>query len=396
MRFLLFTFLLFLQSSYAKVPERFSNSVYCIGCHTQKGIDWKTTWHSKSNSKTNTMYKNILKYISDVTYETVGSVEVNCGQCHSPKMGVKRVDFSYDMAKMLGIETDETKEVEDAMHNSTSDDGISCIICHNIDKIKHAQGINKRGFKDVEFGPPEIVVGPYKESHRTSYHKMQSRDYFTKNVNKLCLVCHYGYKDKNIYEYATGVEYKSSNSSKKCVECHMGPIKKSIIAPKVYGNVKAVQRNTRRHLFKGIRNSNIVKNFIKVSVTKNGSKITVSLKNTTPHNFPTGFTGREVDVSVIYKNDSKIISKQTKKINTLYVDKDNQETISYVANKMIFDKRLKPYEERKYVFDVDNRANNAKIEIKYRLIKSSLIPLLEIKDKIFTKQYDIYSSSLKI
>ncbi len=396
MRFLLFTFLLFLHVSYAKVPEKFSNSKYCIGCHVQKGVDWKTTWHSKSNSKKNPMYKSILKYIGGVTYKSIGNVEVNCGQCHSPKMGVKQVDFDYDMSKAFGIETDETKEVEDAMHNSTSDDGISCIICHNIDKIKHAQEINKRGFEAVEFGSPEIMRGPYKESHRTSYHKMQSRDYFTKDVNKLCLVCHYGYKDGNIYEYATGIEYESSNSGTKCVECHMGDIKKSIIAPNIVGNIKAVERDTRRHLFKGVRNSNIVKNFIKVSVIKNGSKIIVSLKNTTPHKFPTGFTGREVDISVTYKNGSKIISKQTKKINTLYVDKNNQETISYVADKMVFDKRLKPYEEKKYIFNIDNKANNAKIEIKYRLIKSSLVPILEIKDKIFTKQYDIFSSSLKI
>ena len=94
MRLFVLIFLIFLQFVSAGVPEKFSNSRYCIGCHVQKGIDWKTTWHSKSNSKKNPLYKKIVEYISSTKYKSTGSVEVGCGQCHSPKMGVKKTDFS--------------------------------------------------------------------------------------------------------------------------------------------------------------------------------------------------------------------------------------------------------------------------------------------------------------
>ncbi|MCF6173697.1 MAG: cytochrome c3 family protein [Campylobacteraceae bacterium] len=387
MRIFFLIFSIFLYFAQARVPEKFSNSKYCIGCHTQKGIDWKTTWHSKSNSTKNILYKKVMTYVSDMTYKSLGSMEVECGQCHSPKMGVKKIDFSYDLSKTFGIETNETKKVEKAMHNETSDDGISCIICHNIDKIKHTKQINTRGFEAVEFGAPEVMYGPFSQSNRTTYHKMQKKDYFNQDANRLCLVCHYGYKNKKMYDYATGIEYESTTTDKKCVDCHMGELKKSIVAPKIVGKIKAIQRETRRHLFKGARNSDILKSSLDISVEKNSSAIKIKIKNITPHNVPTGFTGREINISVIYKKDEKTIGEQSQKINTLYVDEDNQETLSYVASKMVYDKRLKPNEVRNYIFNNIKGANKAVIEITYRLIKSSLIPLLGIKDGVFTKKY---------
>lgn len=393
--FFLFLFC-FIQFSNAKIPERFSSSKYCIGCHVQKGIDWETTWHSKSNSEKDTLYKKSIQFISDMTFKSIENVDIKCGQCHSPKMGVKTVDASYEMAKVLGIQTDETKKIENKIHNETSDDGISCIICHNITKIKHSKDLNTRGFKDVVFGASNIMNGPFSESSRTSYHKMQKKEYFKEDANKLCFVCHYGYKNNKMYDYATGVEYNSANSTKKCVDCHMGKLEKSIIASRVTGKTKAILRNTRRHLFKGARNSDILKKALKISVEKINSSIIVSIENITPHNVPTGFSGRELEISVAYKNNLKIIKKITKKINALYVDKSNLETLSYIAVKKVYDKRLKPHETR--VFKIENfkNSNSVQIDIYYRLIKSSLVPILGIKDPIFLKKYKIYSTSLAL
>ncbi len=396
MRLFFLLFLLFFQFLQASVPEKFSNSRYCIGCHVQKGLDWKTTWHSRSNSKKNSLYRKTIKYISDMTYKSVASVDVSCGECHSPKMGVKKIDFSYDLASAFGVETDESKKVKKEMHNKTADDGISCIICHNIDKIKHSKELNMRGYEAVVFGPSDVMSGPFEDSHRTTFHKMQKRDYFNQNVDRLCLVCHYGNKRKGIYNYATGIEYKASKSSKKCVDCHMGKLHKSIVAPSIVGQTKALTRETRRHLFEGARNSDILKRSLKVSVTKSGSTLNLEIQNMTPHKVPTGFSAREIEILVIYRKGSKVVDKKKRVINTLFVDKNSQETLSYIADKMVYDKRLKPNEIRRYTFSSASGADSVKIKINYRLIKSSLIPILQIKDKIFIKEYPVYEKDISL
>lgn len=385
-----------LQSAYAKVPQKYSSSKYCIGCHVQKGVDWMTTWHSKSNIKKNPLYKKTLEYMSSMTYKSVDELNVNCGQCHSPKMGVKKIDFSYNISKAFGIETKETEKVKKEMDNKTANDGISCIICHNIDQIKHTHDVNQRGFKAVVFGANNVMTGPFEESHRTTYHKMKQKDFFKKDPDTLCKVCHQGYKDNNIYMYATGMEYDSSKSDKKCVDCHLGKEKLTIIAPRIKGMIKAVKRETRRHLFKGPRNSDILKDSMKVSIGNDRDNTFVTIKNLTPHKLPTGFTGRELVLEITFYHKSKKIETRIKRINTLYVDADNKETIAYIAKKLVSDTRLKPYEVRKYDIKNPTGATDASVKIWYRLVKKSLVPLLEINKPLFLKRFKIYQSSVEL
>lgn len=385
-----------LQGAYAKVPERFSSSKYCIGCHVQKGKDWKTTWHSRSNIKKNPLYKKTLEYISSMTYKSVDDLDINCGQCHSPKMGVKKLDYSYAVSQAFGIQTKETEKIHKEMDNETSNDGISCIICHNIDKIKHSKDINQRGFEAVVFGKNDTMTGPFDDSNRTSYHHMQKRSFFNEDVNTLCKVCHQGYKENNIDVYATGEEYDASKSEEKCADCHMGQRRPSIVAPIVKGTTKAITRLTRRHLFKGARNSDILRDSMKVDVSSDRVNTLVTIKNLTPHKLPTGFTGRELVLEIIYYHNSKKIQIKTKRINTLYVDKNNEETLAYVAKKMVSDTRLNPYEARKYSVTNPKNATSADINIWYRLVKKSLVPLLGVTEPEFLKKYGIYQASIKL
>ncbi|WP_331774289.1 multiheme c-type cytochrome [Sulfurospirillum sp. 1612] len=387
---------LWAQTLEAKIPERYSSSKYCVGCHVQQGKDWKSTWHSRSNRSSNILYAKVLDYMASMSYKSAEDLEVNCAQCHSPKMGVKKVDASYAISKALGIETQETKAVHQAIHNETAQDGISCIICHNIANIKQTHHLNTRGFEAVTFGPSNVMSGPFKESHRTTYHKMVQKSYFRDDVNTLCKVCHDGYKEKGVYFYATGLEYDSVKSDQKCVDCHMSKHEKSIIAPIVQGKVKAVERETRAHLFKGARNSDILKSALKLQTSKHNDTLLLDLENITPHKLPTGFTGREIVIEVSYYQNSKRLKTLIKRINTLYVDKHGAETLAYIATKMASDTRLNPYEKRTYKLKIPTGATQAKVAIWYRLVKKSLVPLLHIKDPIFVKKYPIIDTDIAL
>ncbi len=387
------------------IEIRFSQSKYCIGCHEEQGKDWLTSLHSKSHMTKNSLYMSILQYIEDEKFIYKETQALECGQCHNPRMDTKSTGFSYAVSKAFHIEDTESKKVTNSLDNGTSKEGISCIVCHNIEKVHYKNSdLNntikskvKRGFKAITFGPNNVMIGPFKESFRTSFHKMKQGVHFNKEVNTLCFACHYSATNKrNIATYDTGAEYELSNSSKKCVECHMGKYEKKIIAPKVISQIKAIPRNTRRHVFAGARNSNIIKDAIDVSIENRNNYLHIYLKNIIPHKVPTGFAGREIEIEVLYKKHDKTIKKFTKKLNTLYLDKKNNETISYIATKLKHDTRLNVNETREYKIKNINKTTQVQINIWYRLIKESLIPILNIKDEIFLKKYPIYNKTLEL
>ncbi len=409
MRIIIFIFILCLtQSSAVKIKQQFAQSKYCIGCHKEQGADWRTSLHSKSHLTKNSLYLKILQYIEEEKFIYKEVQSLRCGKCHNPRMDTKDIDFSYSLSKAYGIEDENTKKIDAILNNETNKEGISCIVCHNVDEInyksddlnktvKHRKYTLARGYEALTFGPSDIMVGPYKESFRTTHHKMKQVSHFKEEVNTLCFACHYDSKNKkDVLTYSTGAEYEKSKSTEKCVDCHMGKYEKNIISPKVVSKVKAVPRNTRRHLFAGVRNSNIIQDALNISIINKKNFLLISLENKTPHKSPTGFAGRELEIDITYMKNNKPIKKIIKKLNTLYLDKRGNETISYIATELKYDTRLKTGETRTYEIPKITGATSAEITVWYRLIKESLIPILNIEDKIFLKKYPIYKKRLKL
>lgn len=387
------------------IDERFSKSSYCVGCHKAQGKDWITSLHSKSHMTKNTLYLKILEYIEAKKFVYKEVQALRCGKCHNPRMDKKDSDMSFSISKAFDIENKESKKVIKALNDNTSQDGITCIVCHNVDKIDYtphdinATNPHKRnrntGFQALTFGPNNVIVGPFKESHRTTYHKMKQVPHFREEVNRLCFACHYGSANKhNLPTYSTGKEYEASQSSVKCVECHMGKHVMRVVAPDVVGPVPAIERPTRRHLFAGVRNSDIMKESLNISVENKTNYLLISLENVTPHRVPTGFAGRELEIEVLYKKNNKIINRTVKKLNTYYLDRHGKETISYIADQLKHDTRLNINEKREYQVNKVDGATEAQVNIWYRLVKKSLIPILKIEDKVYLKKYPVYSKTI--
>jgi hypothetical protein len=409
MRFVILIFLCFSNLLFgSEIDERFAKSEYCIGCHQEQGKDWKTSLHSKSHMTKNPLYLKTLEYIEAKKFIYKEVQSLRCGKCHNPRMDTKDADISYSLSRAYGFENEESKKVSEALKDSTSQDGISCIICHNVEKIEYKAGDTNTsnphkkthrnsGFQALKFGPNDVMVGPFEESYRTTYHKMKQVPHFQEEVNKLCFACHYSSQnDKNIPLYETGIEYERSQSTEKCVECHMGKQEINIIAPNVKGSTPATPRPTRRHLFAGVRNSDIVKQSLKISLENKSGFLHVLLENITPHKVPTGFSGREIEIEVLYKKNNQIIKKVTKKLNTLYLDRHGRETISYIADELKSDDRLDLNEKREYTIQNVDGATQVEVNFWYRLIKESLIPILKIEDEVYLKKYPIYNKELKL
>ncbi len=380
-----------------KIQEKYSQSKYCAGCHPEQARDWKTTWHSKSHTTHNLLYKKTLEFMSKKLYKDTQKLSIECAKCHNPRISVKKVNKSFLLSKAFGVKNKEVEKVKKALNTGYLKEGINCIVCHNTDTITHSFSLSKRGSEVMKWGPNNVMVGPY-DSNRTTFHKSVKRDHFTHNVNRLCFSCHYGGENHHkIPVYTTGSEYEASHSNKKCADCHMSKHKKGIIAPHIKKEGEPAKvRELRSHLFAGVRNSDIAKDAFDLNLTQSGINLIVTLKNKTPHKVPTGYGGRALRVEVKYMENQNNINSTYKDLDVLYLDKKGKRTIPYLAKTIAHDLRLNPSEMRKITFEIPKQATDAQVIIWYQLINDDLRKLLDITDPVFTKVHEISKQTIKL
>lgn len=397
MRILLLFLLLLSNVASIEINHKFANPMNCIGCHKEQVNDWKTTWHSNAHEAKNTLFKKSVTFVRKATHSTRADVLTRCAKCHNPKLDIQEVDNSYMYAKAFGIETKETKKVDKALNAQHTKTGISCFICHNIDKIDPKETPKSGGLDIVHWTTGDLIVGPYKSNSRAGFHQTAQREHFVSG-NQLCLTCHQGSANYNDLDgYQTGEEIATQPNAPRCVECHMSSSRKGIIAPNIIreGEIPEV-RDIRSHLFAGARNSNILQTTLGIFVKGKKDTIEFSIKNLTPHRVPTGFTGRSVEVDFIFYKGGSIIGKQKIKLKTKYLDKYGNETLSYVAKEMVKDTRLNPNELRVLTMKRPKDATSVKVNVWYYLVSPSLQKILEIDDEVFTKKYPVTSITSKL
>lgn len=393
--FFCFLFLLITNLS-AEIFSNFQNPKNCKGCHKEQFEDWQTTWHSHAHDEKNELFREIIDYIQQKEYRPRANILLHCAQCHNPRIEVKNADLSYLYAKAFEIKTDEVRNVDKALKNKVTQNGIACFVCHNVDAIKEQKNQKNMGYNRIVWTKGNIIVGPFSHSDRTNFHKGEKRNHFIEG-DDLCLICHQGNGNinNNLPGYEFGDEVASSQTKQRCVECHMPSSGNEIIAPfSKKAGVKAIKRNVRSHLFAGIRNSkDIVNESIDLSAKKESGKLILELKSIVPHKVPSGFSGRSIVITVAFDNE---ISVEADNLRVIYLDKKNKETISYIAKKLKEDNRLKPNEVRFIQVNIPKNAKNAVITADYYILSPQLQEVIKVKDSTFTKKYNLKTINIKL
>lgn len=384
-------------NAYGKINQKFANPLNCAGCHAEQVNDWKTTWHSHAHESKNALFKSVVTHIKQTRHEPRANILTKCAKCHNPKLEISSVDDSYMYAKAFGIETKGTKKVDSALVAKHTKTGISCFICHNIDKLDEKKSPKNGGLDIVHWTKGNLIVGPFKKNNRAGFHETDQRSHFIEG-NQLCLTCHQGSGNYNDLDgYQTGEEIATQPQAPRCVECHMSSSRKGIIAPTITRkNELPIVRDIRSHLFAGARNSRILENTLSIMVQKKDNDIDFYIKNLTPHRVPTGFTGRSIVIEFLFYSGKKKIGKQNIDLRASYANKYGDETLSYVATKMLKDTRLKPDELRIVTLDLPQGATSVTVNAWYYLIAPSLQKILGIDDIIFTKKYPVTTINARL
>ena len=397
MRRLFFVTLFCISTLWAATPvhlgAKFKSSKQCKTCHSHIVADWQNSWHAKSHFSKDEYFQKSIKMLAKKLRRSTTSIEITCAKCHNPRISVTKVDEEYDAIAALGL--DEESAAKKAVEDTTIQEGINCLVCHNIDKIHDKAPQSVRGMDRVEWTQSGMMSGPFKDA-KSPYHKTQYRAFFDKDPNKLCFVCHandHSLKNEKLYFTNMQKEYKGTQ---KCVECHMSPKHKGYASTYRFKGATLKKRLIRHHRFSGAHTEKMWRNALKLKLKKRKNALYITLINPQPHNIPTGFGGREIRVHVTYYAASGIIKEKTISLTRHYTRRRNKPAIPHLAKKQTKDLSVPAKGERTIRLSLPKEATSVKVTLSYKLANDEIINLLKLTQPIWKKEFFITSKTLTL
>jgi hypothetical protein len=365
-----------------QLDPKYHDSSKCKACHSRIVEEWSSSYHAKSHFGSNEYLRESMEYVGRKDRRSLNAIKVQCAACHNPRIAVTDTGMDYEI--QVAVKLDHLSKVNKALDSDALAEGINCLVCHNVDKIHEDRDATKRGIHRISWNPVGIMSGPIEDA-KSPYHKVQYRDFFGKNPNKLCFVCHAN--DRSVGELVfadTQNEYKQQ--TKLCVDCHMSPKKKGVASNLPIKDGKARERLVREHGFIGAHNEMMWEGALQLEVAVRDKGLFVTMKNPHPHNIPTGFGARELLIEVTYLSGSKVIKQQSMSLSTHYTDKRGNPTIPHLAVSATEDLSVPANGKRTVKFPVVEGAGAAVIKLYYRLVNDEVHKMLDLKEPIWSKK----------
>lgn len=359
-----------------ELSDQYSDSSKCKSCHMPIIKEWQNSYHAKSHFEKDEYLRESMKYVSRKTRKSLNAVKVQCAVCHNPRIAVTETGIDYEIAAVMKL--DKGTKVNKALQSDTLNEGINCLVCHNVNKIHDDLGPSKRGIHRIEWNPVGTMSGPIEDA-KSPYHKVQYRDFFGKDPKKLCFVCHAN--DRSVEGVVfTNTEKEYKKTAKQCVDCHMSPKKEGIASTLPIDNGKPKKRMVREHGFVGAHTDWMWEGALALSAKTEGNDLLVTLTNHNPHNIPTGFGARELLVDVEHKAGSRTIKTESLSLTRHYTDKRGKPTIPHLALKESKDLSVPANGSRTFKITKAEGAGNAVITLSYRLVNDEVRSLLDLKE----------------
>lgn len=390
--FLLLSTQLFGASKAVPLDKKYQNSKKCRACHMPIIKQWEKSWHARSHYKNDEFFRKAVDFTAKKTRKSKNRIKVTCAKCHNPRIEVTKLGDDYDAIAALGL--DQDSKVDKALSSDTIKEGINCLVCHNIDKIHDKAPMNVRGMDRVEWTKNGWMSGPFGDA-RSPYHKTQQREFFSKNPNKLCFVCH-------AYEHALGSNVIFSNMQKeykgkqKCVECHMGPKQRGVAATLPIDNGKPKSRMVRPHKFHGGHIATMWKGALKLKLAKTKNKLKITLKNPQPHNIPSGCGSRSLLIEAKFYRGTKLIDTKRVELTQKFKRKKGRKSIPHIATESTPDMSIPAKGMKTLLIPIAKGSNHVEVSVYYKLVNDEIHSLLKLEDPIWSKQFFIASKQLKL
>jgi hypothetical protein len=218
-------------------PDAYYEASDCGECHVDQYAQWNGSMHSRAHQ--DSIY---LAFAELARAEGGDTLYKFCSSCHAP----------------LAVATGEIPGGEATF---LTDEGVTCDVCHNVQKIRPIQGTGGAN-ASIVLEQGETRYGPLADAADNPNHKSAHSELHTKS--ELCSACHTllhptnGLAIENTYE-----EWKKSPYAKagiQCQDCHMrtaaqaAEVARTMTPLKVPGKATvdgAERPNVHAHVFAG-------------------------------------------------------------------------------------------------------------------------------------------------
>jgi len=378
------------------IDKRYATNKNCQACHRAISRQWESSRHAHSHFTRNQLYDRTLEYMaSRDLLRTKEELVVECSKCHNPRIEKRRIDKTDKLKLLLDL---DREEVEKVLYTQTMQNGINCIVCHNVKEVHWDANVSRRGYDAVAFGPQGVMYGPFKGA-KSPYHKTEYNPIFTEDPNKLCFVCHYSDVNRHgLKVYATGEEYRSLEGDRpRCIDCHMSAKKKGVASNYGIKEGDAVVREVRDHLFASIDNSRIHKKYLKLSAELKGDKVRITLRNDTPHKVPTGYGLRVMELQVRFIGEGeRVLDEKIRRFEARWLDEKGQPTVPHLAKKKLMDDRIPPRSSVTLEYPVPEGTRFVNYRLVYRQISKAMAKKLKIDDPFFTQTFLLHNGLIEL
>lgn len=395
MKLFLFLFLLasvLYGAKVVEVSEEYQKSQKCKACHLQIVKDWEESWHSKSHYDKDEYFSKSIEYVARKTRKSSNSVKVQCATCHNPRIAVTDTGLDYEIQVLMDL--DKNSKVNEAIESSSINEGINCVVCHNIDKIHHDRDETFRGMDRVSWTKSGVMVGSYNDS-KSPYHKTEHREFMSQKSDELCFVCHANDRTVNDLVF-TDMQSEYKKQDKGCVDCHMGAKISGVASTLRSDDGHAKKREVREHSFAGAHTEAMWLNALKLDVWQEKDELYISLKNPQPHNIPSGFGSRELIVDISYSGQGDIVEAKSISLTRHYTRRKGKPTIPHLAEEMSEDMSIPANGEKILKVKTEAKATSVEVKVYYRLVNDEVRSILDLREASWSKKYFINSKSLQL
>jgi hypothetical protein len=323
-----------------------------------------------------------------------------CASCHpaiaaewaSSMHAAAAPDADPIVAAMVALRTerDGAKVVEACAgcHTPRGQGGVTCAACHAVAAVA-ADG--PPGAARLEATAGSLLLGPRDvAAGATPAHATGAAPAHMKDGTSLCMACHDKLEGPHgLPLCTTGVEWREVKDAASCTVCHMPEAEGAA----TLGGTRATHRS---HRFLGphVRWAEAGAEPlapIELAGRFDGDTLEVTVKNLSPHGFPTGFPGRMAVLVLIgldaggdevWRNLSDDPMKQAPEavFNKVFVDAEGNPTIGPWAEKLARDSRLTAGEARTLRVEVPAAVRSVRARVLLRLMAPPLAKRLDLAE----------------
>ena len=366
---LLITLFTIHYSLFTLATAKYLDSKSCNECHDMIYEEHIESMHAKSSLFKDEFHKKIKEINFPNRYK--------CAICHIPA--------AKDLEKIRAGTIQPS-------HTKRQLDGVSCVFCHQIAKIEQSHTQNKNITTFDRPGKP-LLYGALNNPGESDKHDSITinKKYNIYSNSKVCMGCH-SHKRNESHDVEICKISIDETKQTNCIKCHM---------PKFQGGVTKLNKKGREeyasHEFLGIRDEDMVKQAVELSLKQNNKKIELTIKNKMGHQILLQ-PMRLKYVKTVITRDGNIIWQNFKNspyedkeatFSKLFADENGKQVYPPKAAKIKYYTNLDTYKSKTVVYDIKELKKGDIVTstwISYA-VRPSLAKELDLKDSVLLKKF---------